>query len=106
MAIATKVIAGEKPSAIDYKNAGQGLSGWLNNTFGNSTNGYAGGGEVGSSMFNEDMTNVIAKSIEDSISSKIDAAIQDLMKNLMLKPNEGKELLHRDNQALVVNILQ
>ena len=91
LAIATKVIAGEKPSAIDYKNAGQGLSGWLNNTFGNSTNGYAGGGEVGPSMFNEDMTNVIAKSIEDSISSKIDAAIQDLMKNLMLKPNEGKE---------------
>jgi hypothetical protein len=89
LAIATKVIAGEKPSAIDYKNAGQGLSGWLNNTFGNSTNGYAGGGEVGPSMFNEDMTNVIAKSIEDSISSKIDETIQDLMKNLMLKSSSS-----------------
>ena len=91
LAIATKVVAGEKPSAVDYKNAGQGLSGWLNNTFGNSGSGFAGGGEVGPGMFNEDMTNVIAKSVEDSISPKIDAAIQDLMKNLMLKPNEGKE---------------
>jgi len=91
LAIATKVIAGEKPSAVDYKNAGQGLSGWLNNTFGNSVGGFAGGGEVGPGMFGEDMTNVIAKSVEDSISPKIDEAIQDLMKNLMLKPNEGKE---------------
>ena len=91
LAIATKVVAGEKPSAVDYKNAGQGLSGWINNTFGNSGSGFAGGGEVGPGMFNEDMTNVIAKSVEDSISPKIDAAIQDLMKNLMLKPNEGKE---------------
>jgi hypothetical protein len=89
LAIATKVIAGEKPSAIDYKNAGQGLSGWINNTFGNSGSGFAGGGEVGPGMFNEDMTNVIAKSVEDSISPKIDAAIQDLMKNLMLKSSSS-----------------
>ena len=89
LAIATKVIAGEKPSAIDYKNAGQGLSGWLNNTFGNSASGFAGGGEVGPSMFNEDMTNVIAKSVEDSISPKIDETIQDLMKNLMLKSSSS-----------------
>jgi hypothetical protein len=91
LAIATKVVAGEKPSAVDYKNAGQGLSGWINNTFGNSGSGFAGGGEVGPGMFNEDMTNVIAKSVEDSISPKIDAAIQDLMKNLMLKPSEEKK---------------
>jgi hypothetical protein len=89
LAIATKVVAGEKPSAVDYKNAGQGLSGWLNNTFGNSVSGFAGGGEVGPGMFNEDMTNVIAKSVEDSISPKIDAAIQDLMKNLMLKSSSS-----------------
>lgn len=90
LAIATKVIAGEKPSTVDYKNAGQGLSGWLNNTFGNSRSGFAGGGEVGVGMFNEDMTNVIAKSVEDSISPKIDETIQDLMKNLMLQKDEGK----------------
>jgi hypothetical protein len=90
LAIATKVVAGEKPSAVDYKNAGQGLSGWLNNTFGNSVSGFAGGGEISPGMFGEDMTNVIAKSVEDSISPKIDETLQDLMKNLMLQKGESK----------------
>ena len=88
--IATKTLVGDKPSSVDYKNAGAGLNSWMRNTFNSGVMGagaFAGGGEVNAEMFmnGEDLTNVIAKSLEESISSKVDTAINDLMRQLGLK---------------------
>ena len=94
--IATKTLVGDKPSSVDYKNAGAGLNSWMGNTFNSGVMGagaFAGGGEVNAEMFmnGEDLTNVIAKSLEESISSKVDTAINDLMKQLGLKSDFKKD---------------
>ena len=90
-ALAIKALTGQKPSATDYQRAGAGLSSWMNNTFSSDTmkmGAFAGGGEVNAEMFmgGEDLSNIIAKSLEDNISSKVDDSINELMKQLMLKP--------------------
>ena len=92
-ALPLKAQLGEKPSSVDYMKAAEELSGWMQNTF-RGTAGYAGGGKVEAGMFGgEDTTNVIAKSLEENISSKVDAAIKDLQKQLMLKePVEEKKV--------------
>ena len=87
-ALPLKAQLGEKPSSVDYMKAAEELSGWMQNTF-RGTAGYAGGGKVEAGMFGgEDTTNVIAKSLEETISSKVDAAIKELQKQLMLKEGE------------------
>ena len=87
-ALPLKAQLGEKPSSVDYMKAAEELSGWMQNTF-RGTAGYAGGGKVEAGMFGgEDTTNVIAKSLEENISSKLDAAIKELQKQLMLKEGE------------------
>lgn len=88
-----KKLSGDKVDKVDYKNVGKSLNSWMSNTFGSNTmtiGGFAGGGEVNSQMFmsGEDLTNVIAKSVEESVSSKLDKVIDDLEKQLMLKPKE------------------
>ena len=89
-ALPLKAQLGEKPSSVDYMKAAEELSGWMQNTF-RGTAGYAGGGKVEAGMFGgEDTTNVIAKSLEENISSKVDAAIKELQKQLMLKEGERK----------------
>ena len=89
-ALPLKAQLGEKPSSVDYMKAAEELSGWMQNTF-RGTAGYAGGGKVEAGMFGgEDTTNVIAKSLEENISSKVDAAIKELQKQLMLKEGEKK----------------
>ena len=90
MALPLKTLAGQTPTPLDYKVAAQGLSYWLNSTFETGKLGFAGGGEVNSAKFlgGEDMTDVIAKSLEDSVSNQLNDAIDDLMKQLMLKPRE------------------
>lgn len=89
-ALPLKAQLGEKPSSVDYMKAAEELSGWMQNTF-RGTIGYAGGGKVEAGMFGgEDTTNVIAKSLEENISSKVDAAIKELQKQLMLKEEEKK----------------
>jgi hypothetical protein len=87
--IALKTILGDKPNNLDYKNVGIGLNAWLSRTL-SSSGGFAGGGEVDTSMFmnGEDYSNVIASSVKDSVSYEIDKTIKDLMQNLMLKPME------------------
>jgi hypothetical protein len=87
-ALPLKAQLGEKPSSVDYMKAAEELSGWMQNTF-RGTAGYAGGGKVEAGMFGgDDTTNVIAKSLEENISSKVDAAIKELQKQLMLKEGE------------------
>jgi hypothetical protein len=89
-ALPLKAQLGEKPSSVDYMKAAEELTGWMQNTF-RGTAGYAGGGKVEAGMFGgDDTTNVIAKSLEENISSKVDAAIKELQKQLMLKEEEKK----------------
>jgi hypothetical protein len=90
--IAMKTVLGEKPTLTDYKNAGIGLNAWAANSITN-VGGFSGGGEVDGRMLfaGKDMSDAIAKSIQTSVSSEVDRAINDLMKQLMLKPYEGKE---------------
>ena len=90
-ALPLKAQLGEKPSSVDYMKAAEELSGWMQNTF-RGTAGYAGGGKVDAGIFGgDDTTNVIAKSLEENVSSKVDDAIKDLQKQLMLKPDEGMD---------------
>jgi muramidase (phage lysozyme) len=95
----TKSLVGQKPSKIDYKNAAQGLSNWMTMTFSDEilrTGAVyaAGGGEINADMLSKksgDMTDAIARSLEDSISKRLDANIDDLMKQMMLKQDFKKD---------------
>jgi hypothetical protein len=91
--IALKAQLGQKPSSLDYQNAATGLNAWMQRTYSSEimrTGGgaFAEGGSVDVGMFSSggDMTNMIAKSLEDTISIKINDIINDLMKQLGLKP--------------------
>ena len=93
MSITTKALVGQKPGKVDYKNAAQGLSNWMNVTFSDEilrTGALyaAGGGEIDADMLSKksgDMTDAIARSLEDNISRRVDDTINDLMKQMMLK---------------------
>ena len=93
MALPLKTLAGQTPTPLDYKVAAQGLNYWLNSTFDLGKAGFAGGGEVNTARFlgGEDMTDVIAKSLQDSVSSQLDDTLNDLMQQLMLKGIETKK---------------
>tara|TARA_R110000868_G_scaffold298903_2_gene559071 strand:- start:6453 stop:9152 length:2700 start_codon:yes stop_codon:yes gene_type:complete len=90
--IAMKTILGDKPTSQDYKNAGVGLNSWMSNKIIN-VGGFAGGGEVDGRMLfsGQDMSDAIASSIQNSVSNDINRTIDDLMKQLMLKPAEEKK---------------
>jgi hypothetical protein len=90
--LALKANLGEKPSDLDYKIAASGLSSWMESNLG-AGGAFAEGGSVDVGMFGngKDMTNMIAKSLEESISSKVDNAINDLMKQLGLKGIEKEK---------------
>lgn len=90
IALAIKPIMGDKPTYADYKNAGTGVNNWMNQSIASGTLAYAGGGEVKmeSIVSGEDYSDVIAKSLQDSVAPQVDKTIQDLMKQLMLKKTE------------------
>lgn len=96
-AIQSKVQLGQKPSDLDYQNAAAGLNAWMQRTFSSEimrTGGaFAEGGSVDVGMFGsgEDMTNMIAKSLEDNISSKMNDIFNDLQKQLMLEKGEDEK---------------
>lgn len=102
--LVVKRLAGDKIDTVDYKNVGLSLNAWMNNTFSGEvlrTGGaFAGGGEVNAQMFmrGEDLSNVIAKSVEESVSSKLDKVIDDLEKQLMIKEMERKPGLEGKDQ--------
>lgn len=97
-ALAIKPLMGDKPSYADYKNAGTGVNNWMNQSIASGTLAYAGGGEVKmeSIVSGEDYSDVIAKSLQDSVAPQTDKIIQDLMKQLMLKPQE----VEKDKQKM------
>lgn len=89
--IATKALLGDKPSPLDYENVGRGINSWMSNTFSGEvlrTGGaFAEGGEVNAEMFmrGEDLTKVIAKSVEESVSSRLSDTMNELQKQLTLR---------------------
>jgi hypothetical protein len=95
-AIFMKAQLGEQPSNVDYQNAADGLTAWMQRTLGGGiqrTSAFAGGGEVDAGMFGngDDMKNIIAKSLQDSVAPKIEDMINDLKKQIELKPREVKK---------------
>jgi hypothetical protein len=93
IALAIKPLMGDRPSYADYKNAGIGVNNWMNQSVATGTYGYAGGGEVKieSIVSGEDYSDVIAKSLQDSVTPQVDKTIQDLMRQLNLKQPTKKE---------------
>lgn len=95
-AIFMKARLGEKPSGTDYQRAADGLSAWMQRVYGGGiqrTGGFAEGGKVDVSMFNDDveMKNMLAKALQDTVAPKVDEMINDLKKQLGLKPKEVKK---------------
>ena len=97
-ALPLKAQLGEEPSKLDYQNAASGLNSWMQRTFSSEIMrtggvGFAEGGSVNAGMFSngEDLTKVIEKSLEESISSKVTDSINDLKKQLGLKPDLVEE---------------
>jgi hypothetical protein len=92
----TKSLVGQKPGKVDYMNAAQGLNNWMTLTFSDEilrTGGvYAqGGGEINSNTISnktDDLVNVVAKSLEDNISKRLEDNIRGLKKQLMLDEPE------------------
>jgi len=97
--LAIKTVLGQRPDKLDYKNAGKGLNGWINTTFQTGTLGFAGGGEVDVREFfaGEDYTDVIAKSIEDSTSTGVNATLRNLSRELSLQRPVGREEMTQEN---------
>ncbi len=91
--IVLKSVLGQTPDDLDYKNAGKGLNAWVQTTFGGGTLGFAGGGEVDARQYfgGEDYTDVISKTIKESVTKEVDTTIRNLSKELALKPAVGKE---------------
>lgn len=87
--VAAKALVGDRPNKLDYKNVGMSLNNWISNTF-KSDIGFAGGGEVDikNLLSGDDMSNIIARSFEESVSSEVDDTINELMKKLGIKPGE------------------
>jgi hypothetical protein len=98
--IALKSVLGQKPDLLDYKNAGRGLNSWIQTTFKSSPLGFSGGGEVDAQKYfgGEDYTNVIAKSVEDSVSKEVNTTIHNLSRELSLRPVGREEMLEKNNE--------
>ena len=97
MGSVVKLVVGEKPTKRDYKNIGTGLNAWMYSTFGDVVSGYERGGEVSEMFLNgEDLTDVIAKSVEESVHKKINDSITDLRNQLSLDTLGGVDEFGRD----------
>ena len=97
--LALKSVLGDKPNKLDYLKVGQGLNSWMQGVFKTGPLGFAGGGEVDAKQFfgGEDYTQVIAKSVEDSVSKEIDTTVRNLKDELSLKKPVGREEMIQEN---------
>jgi len=97
--LALKSVLGDKPNKLDYLKVGQGLNSWMQGVFKTGPLGFAGGGEVDAKQFfgGEDYTQVIAKSVEDSVSKEIDTTIRNLKDELSLRRPVGKDEMTQEN---------
>jgi hypothetical protein len=87
--LVTKTIFGDKPSPIDYMNVSAGLNSWINYILDKLTFGYANGGLVTDESTNQDLRNWLAINIQNTVNPRINQIINDLMKQLLLKPVSG-----------------
>ena len=103
--IAIKTLLGQKPDSLDYKNVGSGLNSWMQNIFKSGPLGFAGGGEVDARQFfrGEDYTNIISKSVEESVSKEVDSTLRDLAKEVSLRGGVGREEMIQKNIDQGVN---
>ncbi len=100
MGSVVKLVVGDRPTKRDYKNIGTGLNAWIYSTFGDVVSGYERGGEVSEMFLNgEDLTDVIAKSVEDSVHKKVNDSITDLRNQLSLDTLGGVDELGRDRMG-------
>ena len=97
--LALKAVVGDRPGKLDYLNVGKGLNSWMQGVFQTGTLGFAGGGEVDAKQFfgGEDYTDVIAKSVEDSVSKEINTTVRNLAKEMSLRPTAGREEMIQEN---------
>jgi len=97
--LALKSVLGDKPNKLDYLKVGQGLNSWMQGVFKTGPLGFAGGGEVDAKQFfsGEDYTQVIAKSVEDSVSKEINTTIRNLKDELSLKRPVGRDEMLQEN---------
>lgn len=98
--IVLKTVLGQQPDDLDYRNAGKGLNAWVQTTFGGGTLGFAGGGEVDARQYfsGEDYTDVIAKTIKESVTKEVDTTIRNLSKELALRPVGRDEMLEQNQR--------
>lgn len=96
--LALKTVLGDTPTWLDYLNVGRGLNAWTQGIFSAGSLGFSGGGEVDAKEFfqGEDYTNVIAKSVKDSVSKDVDRTIRNLKDELSLRP-VGKDEMIQEN---------
>jgi hypothetical protein len=87
--LVTKTIFGDRPSPIDYLNVSEGLNSWINTILGKLSLGYADGGLVDSDIGNQDLRNWLSITIQNTVNPRINQVINDLMKQLLLKPMTG-----------------
>lgn len=97
--IALKTVLGQRPDQLDYANTGKGLNSWMQSFIKEGSLGFAGGGEVDIAKFfsGEDYTDVIAKSVEESVSSRVDKTVRDLQKEVALNRGVGREEMIQEN---------
>lgn len=88
-----KTLLGDSPSKDDYKIIGSSINAWINNAIskgilqGNLMSAFADGGVV--DIENEMKRNIsgwVEKSVEELVRNKVTAAINELRRNLGLKP--------------------
>jgi hypothetical protein len=98
--LALKTVLGDTPVWMDYLNVGKGLSSWLQGALQPGTLGFSGGGEVDARQFfqGEDYTNVIARSVKDSVSKDIDKTVRNLKDELALRPVGKEEMIEETNR--------
>lgn len=96
--LALKTVLGDTPTWLDYLNVGRGLNAWTQGIFSAGSLGFSGGGEVDAKEFfqGEDYTNVIAKSVKDSVSKDVDRTIRNLKDELSLRPVGRDEMIQEN----------
>ena len=100
MGATIKLVTGDEPSKVDYKNIGKGLNAWVYSTFGEVVKEYAQGGEV-TDMFmdGQDLTMVIAKSVEKNTKGSVGDVITELKQQLALEPLGGQSKAAKAKQS-------
>ena len=92
--LAIKTLFGDRPTPIDYQNISSGINSWINVIIGNVKTGYrayAEGGDVMDEFEEQDLRNWLNTLLQNSVNPRLNQILQDLMKQLLLKPITGPD---------------